>query len=80
MDDVNRIFSNSEFLDQYAIEYFITSLCKYSELELSDPVNPRTFCLQQLVLVTANNMERVRAVWKTIWHAISSHFVKVGSH
>lgn len=44
-NQIETIFLQSENLNQDAIIDFIENLCKVSKQELSDPDNPKKFCL-----------------------------------
>jgi len=74
---IDKIFSNSVYLNSTAIEEFTKALCQVSIEEISSP-NPRIFSLQKLVELAHFNMNRVRLIWSRVWNVLAAHFTKVG--
>jgi len=77
---IDRIFSNSAYLNPDAIVQFVTYLCAVSREELSSPTDPQVYSLQKIVEIAYYNMSRVRLVWARIWEVLGEFFTEVGQH
>lgn len=78
IQDINRLFIDSELLDSKAIVDFVTALCKVSNEELKLTQAPRVFSLTKIVEISHFNMGRIRLVWNRIWTILSDFFIQVG--
>ena len=78
IQDINRLFIDSELLDSKAIVDFVTALCKVSNEELKLTQSPRVFSLTKIVEISHFNMGRIRLVWSRIWMILSDFFIQVG--
>ena len=76
---IDRIFIQSQLLDDDAIVDFVDALRRVSQYELSQQP-PRVFSLQKIVEITYYNMSRIRYVWKNIWKILSDFFNTAGIH
>lgn len=78
-DDIDYVFSTSEYMDDDSIVDFVIQLIEVSKEELRSD-SSQTFCIKALVNVAHANMNRVRYVWGRIWHHFKEHFAKAGLH
>lgn len=78
IQDINRLFIDSELLDSKAIVDFVTALCKVSDEELKLTSAPRVFSLTKIVEISHFNMGRIRLVWSRIWTILADFFIQVG--
>ncbi|GMH32506.1 hypothetical protein BSKO_00340 [Bryopsis sp. KO-2023] len=78
IQNINRLFVNSELLDSEAIVDFVKSLCMVSREELDSTLAPRVFSLTKIVEISHFNMKRIRLVWSRIWAILSDFFISVG--
>lgn len=78
IQDINRLFIDSELLDSKAIVDFVTALCKVSNEELKLAQSPRVFSLTKIVEISHFNMGRIRLVWSRIWTILADFFIQVG--
>eukprot|EP00210_Caulerpa_lentillifera_P001785 g1715.t1 len=78
IQDINRLFIESELLDSKAIVEFVTALCKVSDEELKLTSAPRVFSLTKIVEISHFNMGRIRLVWSRIWAILADFFIQVG--
>lgn len=60
IQDINRLFVNSELLDSEAIVEFVVALCSVATEELQSAQAPRVFSLTKIVEIAHFNMKRIR--------------------
>ncbi|CAG9324857.1 unnamed protein product [Blepharisma stoltei] len=78
-DDIDYVFSASEYMDDDSIIDFVIQLIEVSKAELNSDTS-QTFCIKALVNVAHVNMNRIRYVWGRIWNHLKEHFSKAGLH
>lgn len=64
---IDRIFSDSKFLQAESLQQLVNSLIKAAEKDEASAV----FCLELLIAVTLNNRDRILLIWKTVYEHIS---------
>jgi brefeldin A-inhibited guanine nucleotide-exchange protein len=67
IDDIDKIYFNSQNLKDEAIIEFVKCLCNVSHDEVFSKSHQREFSLHKLIDVAYINMNRIKLVWTKIW-------------
>jgi Sec7-like guanine-nucleotide exchange factor len=80
IDDIDKVYFNSQYLKDDAIVDFVKCLCNVSSDEVFSKTQQREFSLHKLIEISYLNMDRIKLVWSKIWSSISEHLIEVSCH